>query len=116
MTAQYIKTLMRSRSLKKRKKNNAPTRHGGKKTSCLKNQRSAAENILSQHCQNHKENRKNTSYESMSTTANQVTGGGETQDGIKKPFKNRFPEKGRPVLNTVQKSLEQSSIFLSSKI
>lgn len=34
----------------------------------------------------------------------------------KKPFKNIFPEKGRPVLNTVQKSLEQSSIFLSTKI
>lgn len=59
---------------------------------------------------------KNTSYESMSTTANQVTGGGKTQDENKKPFKNIFPEKGRPVWNTVQKRLEHSSIFLSSKI
>lgn len=51
----------------------------------------------------------------MSTTANQVTAGGKTQEEIKKPFKNIFPEKGRPVLNTVQKSLEHSSIFLPSK-
>ncbi len=48
----------------------------------------------------------------MSTTANQVTGGGKTQEGNKKSPKNIFPQKGRPVLNAVQKSLEQSSIFL----
>lgn len=28
--------------------------------------------------------------------------GGKTQDEHKKPFKNTSPEKGRPVLNTVQ--------------
>lgn len=42
--------------------------------------------------------------------------GGKTQDEHKKPFKNTSPEKGRPVLNTVQKRLEPSSILLSSKI
>lgn len=88
---------------------------GKKKTNCLKNyiipERSAAENILSRHCQK-KIGGKNTSYESISTTANQVTGGCETKDEDKKPFKNIFPEKGRPVLNTVQKRLDQSSIFL----
>lgn len=41
---------------------------------------------------------------------------GAKQYNNKKPFKSIFPEKGRPVLNTVQKRLEQSSIFLSSKI
>lgn len=100
MTAQYI--------LK-----NAPICYWGGKNYITPG-RSAAENALSQHCQNHKERRKNTSQES--TTANLVTGGGKTQDENKKPFKNIFPEKWRPVLNTVQKRLEQSSIFLSLKI
>lgn len=52
----------------------------------------------------------------MSTRAIQVTGGVKRQDESKNHFKSIFPEKGRPVLNTVQKRPEQSSIFLSTEI
>lgn len=83
-------------------------------------ERLAAENTLSEQMAKWQGKRgvKTRLMESMSTTAHQVTGGGggKTQDEHKKPFKNTSPEKGRPVLNTVQKRLEPSSILPSSKI
>lgn len=90
-----------------------------KKTSCLKNyiipERSAAENILSQHCQNHKENRKITSYESCQRLQIKLQAGAKHRTRIKNLLKTYFQKKGRPVLTTVQKRLEQSSTFLSSE-
>lgn len=117
MSAQHHKTLLRLCSIKK-----TDPRGGGKGILPEKVGYIIPEICCRKHClskaKTTKENRGKTPFlvrEAMSTTANQVTGGVKTQDQNKKPFENSSPEKGRPVSNTVQKRLEQSSIFLSSK-
>lgn len=74
--------------------------------------RSAAENILPQHCQNHRENIKRRPNANDCISSFKL-GGNENQ---KQNVKTYFQKKGRPVLNTVHKILAHSSIFLSMKM
>lgn len=74
--------------------------------------RSAAENILPQHCQNHRENIKRRPNVNDCISSFKL-GGNENQ---KQNVKTYFQKKGRPVLNTVHKILAHSSIFLSMKM